>query len=163
MNDPGLAAQLQSLMAQFQQQNPAASTGKEKHITRRKFTPEEDELIRNLVTQYCASDWNTIAQHFHNRTPRQCRDRWRNYVSPEVLTGRWSEADEETLLAKVREIGPRWATIARFFPGRTDIGVKNHYISITGKRTKDVNNIQVGAVQTASGGAQPIFPHGSAQ
>jgi hypothetical protein len=24
------------------------------------------------------------------------------------------------------------------FPGRTDIGVKNHYISLTGRKTKDI-------------------------
>jgi hypothetical protein len=161
MNDPTLAAQLQTLMAQFQQPTPAVPHGKGKQITRRKFTPEEDELLRNVVTQYGSSDWNIISQHFQSRSPRQCRDRWRNYVSPEVLTGRWSQVDEEMLLTKVREIGPRWATIAQLFPGRTDIGVKNHYISLTGKRAKEF-----GGVQTGTAGGQQMFPDlgdGSAQ
>jgi hypothetical protein len=136
MNDPALTAQLQTLIAQFQQ-TPGTVNRKERQITRRKFTPEDDDLLRNLVTQHGSTDWSVIAQNFQDRTARQCRDRWRHYVSPEVLTGSWTKADEETLLAKVQEIGPRWATIAQIFPGRTDIGVKNHYISITGKKNKE--------------------------
>jgi hypothetical protein len=110
---------------------------REKKISRRKFTPDEDDLLRNLVMQLGKSDWSTIAQHFPTRSPRQCRDRWKHYISPEVLTGNWTEADEALLLAKVAELGPKWSTIAQFFPGRTDIGVKNRYISITGRKAKD--------------------------
>ena len=109
---------------------------KERKITRHKFTPEEDELLRNLVAQY-KSDWCTISQHFQNRSPRQCRDRWKHYVCPEVVTGNWTEADDQLLMQKVQELGSRWSTIAQLFPGRTDIGVKNHYISITNRKKKD--------------------------
>jgi hypothetical protein len=139
MQDPSLPfsaeAQFQQLMAQFQQQ--AMVEPHDKKISRRKFTPDEDDLLRNLVTQIGKSDWATIAQHFPNRTSRQCRDRWKHYVSPEVVTGHWSEADESLLLSKVNEFGPKWSTIAQFFPGRTDIGIKNRYISITGQKAKD--------------------------
>lgn len=114
-----------------------AGAPKDKKITRHKFTPEEDEVLRNLVQQYGKSDWVTIAQHFQNRTPRQCRDRWKHYISPEVVTGNWTEEDDQLLLLKVQELGSRWSTISQFFPGRTDIGVKNHYISITGRKNKE--------------------------
>ena len=110
---------------------------KDKKITRRKFTPEEDEILRNLVAQYGKSDWCTIAGHFQNRSARQCRDRWKHYISPEVVTGNWTEEEEQLLLNQVQEIGQRWSTIAQLFPGRTDIGVKNHYISITSRKNKD--------------------------
>jgi hypothetical protein len=35
-------------------------------------------------------------------------------------------------MAKVAEIGPKWSMIAQSFPGRTDVGVKNRYISLNG-------------------------------
>jgi hypothetical protein len=139
MQDPSLPfateAQLQQLIAQFQQQ-PMIDP-RDKKISRRKFTPDEDDLLRNLVMQLGKSDWTTIAQHFPNRTQRQCRDRWKHYVSPEVVTGNWSEADEALLLSKVVELGPKWSIITQFFPGRTDIGVKNRYISLAGRKGKD--------------------------
>jgi hypothetical protein len=89
------------------------------------------------VLQLGKSDWSAIAQHFPSRTSRQCRDRWKHYISPDVVIGSWSEADDGVLLRKVAEFGPKWSTIAQFFPGRTDIGIKNRYISITGRKAKD--------------------------
>jgi hypothetical protein len=132
MSDFSLSTEFQALMAQLQQQ-PAGIVldGAAKQITRRKFSPEENELLRRIVAQYGINDWFLVAQHFQGRTPRQCRDRWRNYVSPEVVNGNWTAEDEELLRAKVKELGRQWATITQFFPGRTDIGIKNHYIAMT--------------------------------
>jgi hypothetical protein len=70
-----------------------------------------------------------------------------------VLTGNWTQEEEATLVAKVREIGPRWAAIAQIFPGRTDIGVKNHYISITGKQNREFAAGTAGGAAPASTGA----------
>jgi hypothetical protein len=53
--------------------------------------------------------------------------------------GNWTGDDDQLLLFKVAELGPRWSAIAQLFPGRTDIGVKNRYIGLTygkGKGTK---------------------------
>jgi hypothetical protein len=132
MADMSVAAELQALMAQLQQQ-PATLVldGKAKQITRRKFSPEEDDLLRRVIAQYGTNDWVLVAQYFQGRTPRQCRDRWKNYVSPEVVNGNWTPEAEQLLFSKVRELGSKWALIAQSFPGRTDIGVKNHYISMT--------------------------------
>jgi hypothetical protein len=137
MVDSNLAAQFDSLIAPSLQPAADLQQRKEKQIIRRKFTPEEDDVLRRIVARLGSNDWNAVAQQFPNRSPRQCRDRWRNYLSPDVAIGPWSRADEETLLAKVKEMGPRWALIAQQFPGRTDIGVKNHYISITAKQEKE--------------------------
>ena len=132
-------SQLQSLMlAQF------PGTGlvlgqKDKKITRHKFSPEEDEVLRTLVNQY-GKDWSIVAQHMPNRTPRQCRDRWKHYISPEVITGNWTEEEDQLLMQKVEELGNRWSTISQLFPGRTDIGVKNHYISLTERKNKDARD-----------------------
>jgi hypothetical protein len=130
--------QIQAIMAQMQP--PVVIESKEKRIHRKKFTRQEDEILRNLVNQFGQSDWGLIARHFQNRTPRQCRERWKHYVSPDVVTGDWTEADDQMLRAKVTEFGPRWSVIAQYFHGRTDIGVKNRYISITGKKEKDVQS-----------------------
>jgi hypothetical protein len=123
------------MMAQMQ---PPVVESKEKRIHRKKFTHDEDEILRNLVTQFGQSDWGLIAQHFQNRTARQCRERWKHYISPDVVTGDWTEADDQMLRTKVAEYGSRWSVIAQYFQGRTDIGVKNRYISIAGRKEKDI-------------------------
>jgi hypothetical protein len=127
-------AQLQQLLAQLQQQ-PQQPAGP-KRISRRKFTPDEDEALRTLVGQY-GTDWNVVSQQLPPRTARQCKDRWKHYLSPDVVVGNWTESDDQLLMFKVTEIGPRWAVIAQLFPGRTDIGVKNRYISLTYAKGKN--------------------------
>ncbi|OHT10833.1 hypothetical protein TRFO_19820 [Tritrichomonas foetus] len=126
--------------AQMQFLAPIAQSKDNKKITRRKFTQEEDEILKNLVSTYGPTDWGTISNHFVNRTARQCRDRWKHYISPEVVTGNWTEEENQLLLQKHEEHGSQWSIIAKSFPGRTDIGVKNHYISLLSKRNKETTN-----------------------
>jgi hypothetical protein len=79
--------QLQQLIAHMQQQQHSLIIEpRTKKIARHKFTPEEDKVLRNLVAQFGKSDWAAIAQRLENRTPRQCRERWKHYLSPEVST-----------------------------------------------------------------------------
>jgi hypothetical protein len=131
-------AQPQTLLAQFQQQGSLGSP--DKKISRHKFSSEEDELLRELVGQDAATDWGLISRNFPSRTVRQCRDRWRHYLNPQVIIGNWTEAEEQLLVQKVNELGKTWSVIAKSFPGRTDIGIKNHYIAIMGRKSKEAGS-----------------------
>ena len=99
---------------------------------KQKFTPEEDETLKQLVNQY-GQDWKMISAVFKNRSARQCRDRWKHYLSPEVSRRPWTTEEDRLLLEKFREFGRQWAIIARFFPERTDIHIKNRWATLAPK------------------------------
>jgi hypothetical protein len=94
------------------------------------FRVEEDLQLTRAVEDLGANSWDAVADRVTGRNPRQCRDRWRYYLAPDVDNGPWTSADEELLISKQEELGPAWKKISRFFPCRTDINVKSRWHQI---------------------------------
>ncbi|OHS95983.1 hypothetical protein TRFO_37846 [Tritrichomonas foetus] len=111
------------------------SSHKDKKLQRKLFSIEEDAKLRFLVQQYGSKDFKKIASFMPGRTPRQVRERYKNYLSPEINNGPWSRDEDALLRQKYAELGPKWSKIADFFPSRSDINVKNRWTSIGGRST----------------------------
>jgi hypothetical protein len=97
---------------------------------RQMFSADEDQLLRQLVGRFGDRDWKTIASQMPNRTTRQCRERYKNYLSPELTNQPWSDSEDDLLREKFHEWGPKWATIAGFFKGRSDVALKNRWATL---------------------------------
>ena len=95
-----------------------------------KFTLEEDEVLTQLVMTSVVLDWNQIAAKMPNRNPRQCRERWQNYLDPHLTQNEWTEEEDKLIIQKQEELGPRWNAIARFFKGRSGNSIRNRYLMI---------------------------------
>ena len=106
---------------------------RDKPVVRQKFTQEEDDHLKMLVEQYGVNDWKNISSLMTNRSQRQCRERWKNYLSPDVSNAPWTTQEDILLEEKHRELGPQWSRIAKFFPCRTDIHVKNRWVTLSNK------------------------------
>ncbi|MDR0632737.1 MAG: hypothetical protein LBF84_01210 [Holosporales bacterium] len=96
------------------------------HKRHTKFTKADDDRLRALVGVYGTKNWSVIAAKME-KTRKQCRERWNLYLSPTVRNPPWTEEDVALLREKVKEFGTQWLVIARFFPGRTDMNVKNKW------------------------------------
>ncbi|OHT00520.1 Myb-like DNA-binding domain containing protein [Tritrichomonas foetus] len=92
-----------------------------------KFTPEEDDKLRQLVMAYGTNSWSTIAQLMGTRNHRQCRERWKNYIDPSLRNDPWTFEDDHLLVEKYAEFGPKWNKIAKFFQNRSDNSIRNRW------------------------------------
>ncbi|EAX98839.1 Myb-like DNA-binding domain containing protein [Trichomonas vaginalis G3] len=92
---------------------------------RTNFSKDEDNQLLELVQMYGVGNWNIIASKLENCNVRQVRERYLKYLSPNIEKGPWTHEEDFLLTQKYNEIGPKWKQIARFFPKRTDISVKN--------------------------------------
>ena len=105
--------------------------------TKSKFTPEEDELLKKLVEEYGTLEWSKIASMMPGRSGRQCRDRWSNYIDPNIIQTPWTKQEDADLLRKYHEIGAHWRILANCFPGRSINGVRNRVVKLTKSEPSD--------------------------
>lgn len=129
---------------------------------RNNFSKNEDQTLYVLVEKF-GEDWNKIASMMGQRTPRQCRERFRHYLSPNLNNGAWTQSEDELLLNLVKMLGTHWTQISQSFPGRTDFNVKNRWLVLIRKKSsisKDVRQLQMKENQTTlpTRVVEPIFP-----
>lgn len=108
-------------------ENSSAEILMKKRKERRLFTPEEDALLLEIMAMGIFRSWSEVAENFSGRTPRQCRDRWNNYISPQNHNGPWSAEEDRQLLYAVHYYGFKWTVIAKTFVGRSENNVKNRW------------------------------------
>jgi hypothetical protein len=125
----------------MEQTPPAYSKHRPSYFTPKiKFTPEEDDTLRDLVQRFGPSDWRNISRHHGTRNARQCRERWQNYLDPRVSHPiDWSPEDDARLEVLYGEIGPRWGTLASYFPTRSTNNVKNRFVTLQRQKHRAKN------------------------
>lgn len=102
-----------------------------------KFTEANDKKLEKLVQQYGTSDWDKIARLFSNKSAKQCRDRWMNYLNPEFRHGKWTAAEDRLLLKYHDEIGSQWTQMSKMFEKRMSNDLRFRFLKLKRRQTRN--------------------------
>lgn len=94
---------------------------------RRRFTQEEDDLIKKLYLEEGIRDWEEIASNLEYRNAKQCKDRFVNFLDENLKNVKWTPEEDDLLREKVKVMGNRWSEIVKFFPHRSPNHLKNRF------------------------------------
>jgi hypothetical protein len=100
-----------------------------KRRMRVRWTPAEDAIIMHARMAVPPELWEGIAGRLDERTPRECRDRWHHYLSPEIRSEPWTHEEDALLVEKINEMGPAWKFMVPLFHKRTEDEIKGRWIS----------------------------------
>lgn len=103
---------------------------------RLRFSPEEDKKLLQLVKVLGIHNWMMISSEMKHRTARQCRDRWFNYIDPNLNNQPFTESEDELLLKLYNNLGAKWCEISKYFKRRPANTLRNHYKVIARQNTK---------------------------
>jgi hypothetical protein len=95
---------------------------------------EEDEKLMREVNAFSENggevNWTTISKCIEGRTAKQCRERWRCNLDPNINKTEWTQEEDLMIINLQQELGNRWALLAKSLPGRTENSIKTRFRSL---------------------------------
>jgi len=101
------------------------------------FSSSEDIKLLKLVEKF-GEDWIQVSKEMPKRNERQCRERYKTYLSPNVIIGNWTDEEDALILKLVGDFGRKWVQISKRLPNRSDTAIKNRY-SVLKKKIGEQN------------------------
>ena len=119
------------------------------------WTREEDEIIIKFVKENGTKNWRKLCDLLPGRIGKQCRERWRNHLDPNINHKPWTKEEDELLLKYHGMYGNKWVLLSSLIPKRSDNAIKNRWNATLKKQAKDIPKPSIEAKENASSQVSP--------
>jgi pre-mRNA-splicing factor CDC5/CEF1 len=130
------------------------------------WTNVEDEIVKAAVMKYGLNQWSRVASLLTNKTAKQAKARWFEWLNPAINTDGWDRGEDEKLLSLFKLLPNQWRTISQVI-GRTATSCADRYQKLiddvvgTSDAMKDLGVAGPGIEsQAPSGSSLNIHPEG---
>jgi hypothetical protein len=106
-------------------------------LTRSRFLPDEDALLRTLVSTYGTHSWEEIAKRIPGRNVRQCRDRWFHYLGDLPTRYSWSVEEDALLRRIIDRFNGSFEHVMAFFPNQTSQEIQRRWVLLKHKKSSE--------------------------
>lgn len=114
-------------------------------------------MLRAQIAHHGTENWTVIATQFKDKTARQCRRRWYNYLNTECKKGGWSREEDKLLCEAQKLLGNKWTEIAKVVSGRTDNAVKNRFSTLCKRRANNDDPFEENGVVCSNANAKRVL------
>ena len=111
-------------------------------IVKGTWSIDEDRKLIEWVKLEGPIKWSSCAEYIKGRNGKQCRERWFNTLSPNVVKGNWTDEEDYNIFYLYDKYGSKWTQIAVYFEGRTENSVKNRFYSTLRRIYNEKNKIE---------------------
>ena len=92
-----------------------------------RWNEREDQTVLNWVNNNGPTKWSECAKLINGRCGKQCRERWLNFLNPNVKRGKWSVEEQINFITHLFNIGLSWVYISQNIKSRSENLVKNFF------------------------------------
>ncbi|XP_020589688.1 myb-related protein 305-like [Phalaenopsis equestris] len=124
---------------------PPISERERQPRTRRRWSSEEDEVLRKYVAEHGKEDWHG-AEKLLKRSGRGCFERWRYGLRSTVAEHPLTDEEKTILWQLYQRFGDSWCAIRRcirrdnrFSAMRSEFDIKNYIEQVLLERAQDPN------------------------
>jgi len=92
-------------------------------IKKGRWTPQEDILLMNLVNEF-GRCWKFISKIFKNRTNKQVKIRYDEYINPKISSKKFTHAEDQLILELYPYYLNNWSKYQAHLPNRSQRKIK---------------------------------------
>ena len=83
------------------------------------WTTQDDEFLRTAVMKHGEQYWTKVAKEVPNRNAKECVQRWKKVLAPGLKKGKWSDAEDQSLIALIEKHGQNWTLLSECMKSRS--------------------------------------------